>query len=119
MSLNAEAYLFREEVRPYIRKAQWQPVYSRCGDDDYLEGNVDAGEGGTMFLSIPYDKGWTATVDGNPGDASGRCLNLFRAGVRREGYHCSLTYMLEGLKMELLQVYPPLHSPLMLSCWMV
>lgn len=29
-----------------------------------MKGTIDAGEGGTLFLTIPYDEGWTVTVDG-------------------------------------------------------
>ncbi len=31
-----------------------------------LAGTVTAPEDGALFLSIPYDRGWTATVDGKP-----------------------------------------------------
>ncbi len=33
-----------------------------------LAGTIDAPKDGTLFLSIPYDSGWTATVDGKPAD---------------------------------------------------
>ena len=29
-----------------------------------MKGTIDAGEGGTLFLTIPYDEGWTVMVDG-------------------------------------------------------
>ena len=32
--------------------------------DGYLKGTIDAGEGGTMFIAVPYDEGWSAYVDG-------------------------------------------------------
>lgn len=34
-----------------------------------LEGRIDAGGGGLMFLSIPYDEGWTVRVDGERAEA--------------------------------------------------
>ncbi|MBQ4068227.1 MAG: YfhO family protein [Lachnospiraceae bacterium] len=33
-------------------------------EDTYLKGTVTANEDGLLFTSIPYDKGWTALVDG-------------------------------------------------------
>lgn len=38
---------------------------TRSGDTS-LSGTVNAEKDGPMFLSIPYDRGWTATVDGKP-----------------------------------------------------
>jgi len=32
--------------------------------DGYFEGTINAGEGGEMFLSLPYIEGWKAYVDG-------------------------------------------------------
>ncbi|HCA21064.1 MAG TPA: hypothetical protein DEO87_01655 [Lachnospiraceae bacterium] len=33
--------------------------------DGYLKGRIDAGDGGMMFIAVPYDEGWSAYVDGN------------------------------------------------------
>lgn len=98
--LNAEAYLFREEgLKAVYERLNGNPFILGVWDDDYLEGNVDAGEGGTMFLSIPYDKGWTATVDGNPVTLR-KMLGTFSGLELPEGRHTIvLTYMPEGLKM--------------------
>lgn len=34
----------------------------------HLEGTVQAAQAGTLFLSIPYDQGWTVKVDGKPAE---------------------------------------------------
>lgn len=98
--LNAEAYLFKEEgLKAIYERLNANPFILGVWDDDYLEGNIDAGDGGTMFMSIPYDKGWTALVDGNPvtikqiyGTFSGLELSAGRHTV-------VLKYMPEGLKL--------------------
>lgn len=98
--LNAEAYLFKEEgLKAVYERLNAGPFILGVWDDDYLEGNIDAGDGGTMFLSIPYDKGWTALVDGKPvtikqiyGTFSGLELSAGRHTV-------VLQYMPEGLKL--------------------
>lgn len=36
-----------------------------CSDSS-LEGTIDAGDGGLFYTSIPYEEGWSATVDGQP-----------------------------------------------------
>ena len=33
-------------------------------DDGYIRGNVDAGDGGLLFTSVPYDEGYRVYVDG-------------------------------------------------------
>lgn len=32
--------------------------------DDFIQGDIKSGRAGILFFSIPYDKGWTLTVDG-------------------------------------------------------
>ena len=36
----------------------------RTAKDGYLKGTIDAGDGGMMFVAVPYDEGWSAYVDG-------------------------------------------------------
>lgn len=67
-------------------------------EDDRLKGTVDAGMGGTLFTSIPYDKGWTVTVDGQerqPQELFGAFL-----GIELEpGSHViECSYLPEGLR---------------------
>ena len=65
--LNARAYLFCEEgLGGIYEKLNASPFTVTQWEDSRLEGVIDAGEGGTMFLSIPFDKGWTVELDGSP-----------------------------------------------------
>ena len=65
--------------------------------DGYVSGTVRMAEEGMLFLSIPYDKGWSVTID----QKSAIIENVFGAfcGVRvPEGEHSiELRYMPDGL----------------------
>lgn len=58
---------FDEEV---FKKAQSElaktPMVIDSYGDSYINGTVNATEDGFLYTSIPYDKGWSITVDGNP-----------------------------------------------------
>ena len=50
-----------------------------------------------MFLSIPYDEGWTITIDGQPAEGE-KILEAFLSVPVEAGTHeISLTYMPGGL----------------------
>ncbi len=36
--------------------------------DTHIEGTVNAAQDGALVMTIPYDKGWTVTVDGKPAE---------------------------------------------------
>ncbi len=66
--------------------------------DTSLKGTVDAGGGGYLFTTIPYDEGWTATVDGEEVLMS-RMLDAFLAVPVGVGTHTiELHYFPRGLK---------------------
>lgn len=69
------AYLYR------LDQAEWDRAYALLSadmlsiteyGDTHLKGTIDAGNGGVMMTSIPYDKGWKLYVDGRERDTS--CL---------------------------------------------
>ncbi len=63
--LNARAYRFQEEgLQGIYERLNRNPLRLSEWEDTRLAGTIDAGDGGTLFLSIPYDEGWTALVDG-------------------------------------------------------
>jgi uncharacterized membrane protein YfhO len=59
------AYGFNEEVfyETYEELAA-RPLTLYSFGDTRLLGSVDAGEGGVLFTSIPFDKGWSVKVNG-------------------------------------------------------
>lgn len=98
-ALDARAYLFEtKSLQAIYDTLDAHPFIVTSWMDDALEGEVDAGKGGTMFLSIPYDKGWTIKVDGKA--LTGRKLfGAFTAVDVGPGHHTiSMKYMPGGLK---------------------
>ncbi len=67
--------------------------------DTQIEGSVSADRAGLMFLSIPYDKGWTIWVDGKKVEAY-KIFDTFLSVHMTAGTHeISLKYVPEGLKL--------------------
>lgn len=58
-SLNMDAL---EDVISQLRQGEWKIDEHT---DTYLSGSVDAQKDGILFTTIPYEPGWTITVDGN------------------------------------------------------
>ena len=97
--LGIRLYRYNEAGLEHVyRKLAESPLTLSVWEDDRLKGTVDAGMGGILFTSIPYDKGWTVTVDGQerqPQELFGAFL-----GIELEpGSHViECSYMPEGLK---------------------
>ncbi|MBR5348963.1 MAG: YfhO family protein [Lachnospiraceae bacterium] len=67
-------------------------------DDTHVNGYVTAKSNGILFTTIPYEKGWTARVDGAIVDTE-KAVDTFLAIPLTEGTHkIELTYMPDGLK---------------------
>lgn len=49
-----------------IQRLASRPFRTTDWNNNGIRGNVDADEGGLLYLSIPFDSGWSALVDGNP-----------------------------------------------------
>ena len=85
-SITGTAYMFDENAfRDWynVLSAQGMTVdeYSSTLWDTSLTGSVEAKEAGTLFTSIPYDEGWTVTVDGEAAETESfdntfLCLDL-------------------------------------------
>ncbi|CDC49475.1 predicted membrane protein [Clostridium sp. CAG:58] len=73
------------------------PLHLDSWRDTKLTGTVTAAESGTLFLSIPYDEGWTITIDGQPAEGE-KILEAFLSVPVEAGTHeISLIYMPGGL----------------------
>ncbi len=97
--LDAVAYRFCiEGLQGVYERLNANPLTVTVWEDDYLEGVIDAGEGGTLFLSIPYDEGWTVMADGRE-VTTRKVLNAFTGLELPAGTHTlSLSYFPKGLK---------------------
>lgn len=67
-------------------------------DSQNISGIIDVKKDGVLFLTIPYDKGWSATVDGEATEINA-VSNALMAIKLSEGKHTiALHYELVGLK---------------------
>ena len=74
------------------------PIKLSRWTDTQLSGTIHADTAGTMYTSIPYDKGWKLTVDGVETETRS-IFDTFVAADLSEGDHeITLTYEPEGLK---------------------
>lgn len=99
-ALNARAYRFDEEgLRGIYERLNTNPFTVTEWTSDRIEGVIDAGEGGTMFLSIPYDEGWNIEVDGISMTAR-NILGAFTGLELSAGRHTIVfQYQPEGLRL--------------------
>ena len=67
--------------------------------DVEIAGTVAADQAGVMYTSIPYDKGWSAKVDGNPVTPR-KLFDTFLGVDLSAGAHTVvLTYEPQGLRL--------------------
>lgn len=80
-AMQAEIWRFDPEAMEEIYQClSKSPLELSSWTDTGLAGSINTPEGGTMFTSIPYDKGWKIWVDGTA--VSGvRCLMHFWAWI--------------------------------------
>lgn len=55
--------------------------------DSFIEGTVDAGDGGMLVTSVPYDMGWTLKVDGQEQEIQELTGGVFISVALDEGVH--------------------------------
>ena len=98
-AMQAEIWRFDPEAMEEIYQClSKSPLELSSWTDTGLAGSINTPEGGTMFTSIPYDKGWKIWVDGTA--VSGRPVFDAFLGVDLEpGEHkIRLSYEPQGLK---------------------
>lgn len=98
-AMQAEIWRFDPEAMEEIYQClSKSPLELSSWTDTGLAGSINTPEGGTMFTSIPYDKGWKIWVDGTV--VSGRPVFDAFLGVDLEpGEHkIRLSYEPQGLK---------------------
>lgn len=67
-------------------------------DDGYIKGTVDAGEGGMLVTSVPYEEGWTLKVDGEKRDIQELVGGVFISTALDAGSHeIELTFRPPGI----------------------
>ena len=103
-TLNASIYAFNDEafMADQQRLAEGGLQLESFKNElwsTYLKGTVTAGDDQILFLSIPFEKGWTVKVDGEVTEA-GSFSKAFMTVPMSAGTHTvELSYMPEGLKL--------------------
>lgn len=98
-AMQAEIWRFDPEAMEEIYQCLSQsPLELSSWTDTGFAGSINTPEGGTMFTSIPYDKGWKIWVDGTA--VSGRpVFDAFQGVDLEPGEHkIRLSYEPQGLK---------------------
>ena len=98
-TLQAEVWRFNPEgLKAVYGQMNASPITLTSWTDTSLKGSITAEDPGVMYTSIPYDKGWTITVDG--AEVTPRKLfDTFLAVDLSGGTHeISMTYEPEGLR---------------------
>lgn len=63
--IQGETYYFSEdELDRLFEMLSAHPWKFSCWEDDLLEGSISCPKAGTLMTTIPFDPGWTVTVDG-------------------------------------------------------
>ena len=103
VQMQVEIYRFSETgLMGLHEKLMRSPLHLTSWTDTRLEGSVHTEEAGALFLSIPYDDGWTVTVDGEKAETY-KIFEAFTAIDVPAGEHeIVLTYFPGGLKAGLL-----------------
>lgn len=97
-SLQAEVWRFNPEgLKAAYEVMNRYPIKLTVWTDTQLEGTIQADRDGVMFTSIPYDKGWSLTVDGRAVTPR-NIFDTFLAVDLTEGEHTiRLSYEPEGV----------------------
>lgn len=86
--------LFEEVIQELKRKAMTTERF----EDGYVKGSYTAEESGNMLLTIPYDTGWTATVNGEEADIKEAADALMAVPVSAGDNEIELKYHVPGVK---------------------
>ena len=101
-TMDATAYVFNEEAFIQWQKAIAAQSMTLTGFENsrhqtMMEGTVTAQDNGTLFLSIPYEEGWTILVDGEEVEPK-PFINAFLSVFLPQGPHqIQLMYHTPGL----------------------
>ena len=101
-TLSATAYVFNEDafIQAYNELNSQPFVVTEMTDSltrTAVTGQIDAVSDGLLFTSIPYDKGWSVTIDGVAAEAREFADTFLAIPVTAGTHTIELTYHPEGL----------------------
>ncbi len=96
-SMNASVYRFNDDALIQVYDIlNGSGLHLTSWKDTSLAGTIDVGDAGTLFLSIPYDAGWTVKVDGEKVETK-KLFDAFLSVNLTEGTHeITMDYMPQG-----------------------
>ncbi|MDE6538563.1 MAG: YfhO family protein [Ruminococcus sp.] len=89
-----------------LRQSAFEEAYNKLADeqlnitlfsDKKISGDIDVIQNGVLFLSMPYEKGWTVYVDGEKTETFPVLNSMMGARVSAGHHTITLKYMPEGL----------------------
>lgn len=96
------------QLKPYTMELDlFEEFYSRLADeqleitsfkDTEIKGRITAEKDGVMYLSIPYEKGWSVYIDGKKADTFKVLHAMLGARVAKGSHDIVLKYSPEGFK---------------------
>ncbi len=91
-------YTLRQETfeKAYNNLADEQLEITSFGDTE-IEGKINALEDGVMFLSIPYEKGWSVYIDGEKAETVKLMQSMLGVKISAGKHDIRLKYVPEGL----------------------
>ncbi|MCI7796133.1 MAG: YfhO family protein [Lachnospiraceae bacterium] len=97
--MNVEVYRFSDTAMTALYdRLNESPLHLTSWTDTELSGTVKVKESGVLFTSIPFDKGWTVTIDGNEAETK-KIFEAFLSVDIPEGTHeITFRYFPGGLK---------------------
>lgn len=90
--------LFEDVIRELKSKEMTTEIF----DDGHVKGNYTADEAGIMLLTIPYDDGWTARVNGEEVEIKQAANALMAVPVTEGANEIELKYHVPGVKTGIL-----------------
>lgn len=95
------AYADEEALADLCKKVNARSVTVTKEKETRLTGDFTAEKGQTLLFTIPWDEGWTCTVDGQPVELE-KVLGVFMAADVPEGtHHYEMRYVPAGLRIGL------------------
>ena len=99
MQLQAEVWRFSTEgLKEVTDRLNRHPMTVTRWTDTEIEGNIAADAPGVMYTSIPYDKGWSVKVDGNPVTPRKLFDTFIGVDLAAGAHTVVLTYEPQGLR---------------------
>lgn len=99
-SLQYYAYSYDNDI--FIKtydKLMEQPLELTAFEDTSLKGTITVTEPGLMYTSIPYDEGWTVTVDGKEVDTNAFEDALLSVYLSEGTHEIEMEYFAPGLRL--------------------